>query len=193
MITGGVNMLTHKDIREEVDWILSAMADSDSRVPTLWSLVSHAMFVFFLAEFMLFISFLVEQVNYPKAFNTSVVLWFMASLFGLFFVAFSMSYRSMYLMIPNSIRNKSRLCNMLRRKVKVYSRVLLFSWFAITMLTCVAYGAGTAIVAIAMIVSMFVAMAVFSLDLSRYQLSAFWGALHTIKNKLHKTSGVNES
>lgn len=182
----GVNMLTHKQVREEVSELIRSVSTSDTTPPSLFNAAKPALYLFAISELLIIISVAVEFSNFGAVQGESVFSLFLNLLFWAILSVMSVSYVSLLAMIPSEISLKSELLNMLRKKLRAYIRVLVVLWLLVSAAFCMLAGGGAIFIFGAVFVSMFLSILLFNMDMSRYQLSGLFGALQTAKHEWKK-------
>lgn len=81
-----VNMLTHKQVREEVSELVRSVSTSDTTPPSLFDAAKPALYLFAISEFLIVISVAVEFSNFGTVQGESVFSLFLNLFFGQYFL-----------------------------------------------------------------------------------------------------------
>jgi hypothetical protein len=182
----GVNMLTHKQVREEVSELVRSVSTSDTTPPSLFNAAKPALYLFAISELLILVSVVVEFSNFGVVQGESVFSLFLNMIFWAILSVMSVSYISLLAMIPSEVSRNSELLSMLRRKLKSYIKVLVVLWLLVSSAFCVLAGGGAIVVFGTVFISIFLSVLIFNMDMSRYQLSGLFGALQTAKHEWKK-------
>ncbi|EIV7913033.1 hypothetical protein INH22_24330 [Klebsiella pneumoniae] len=90
-------------------------------------------------------------------------------------------YANFFYMLSMREVEKLELIKVLRQKIKIYFIVLSVFWI-LASIPLVILGGGVIVIPIMVMVTFILGMFVFSLDISRYQLSGVFGALKGVKD-----------
>ncbi|MGG9089106.1 hypothetical protein ACRFNL_22855 [Serratia marcescens] len=179
-----VNMLTHKQVREEVSELVRSVSTSDTTPPSFFDAAKPALYLFAISEFLIVISVAVEFSNFGTVQGESVFSLFLNLFFWAILSVMSVSYTSLLAMIPSEVSRNSELLKMLRKKVRAYIKVLVVLWVLVSAAICVLAGGGAIVIFGTVFVSIFLSVLLFNMDVSRYQLSGLFGALQEAKKAM---------
>ncbi|WP_440514897.1 hypothetical protein [Serratia sarumanii] len=170
--------ITHQTIKEEAAEFKSVLFNNEIEIPSFMSCAWPAMALMMWLILWPVIAFQMKGNIYIGTLMAISISGFAGFLFSIAFF----NARSLYLAIPPNFRNKSKVLNLLRCKVKIY----LLIFFVMNILGgCWAENseAGAMLYLFVTIGAMVILAFVFAADISRYRLSAFTSVLELIKSR----------
>lgn len=176
-------MLTHKQVREEISKLVSSVSKSDTLPPSLFKSAKPAIYLFAFSESLILISIFVELSSFGKLQGESAFSLLLNLFFWAICSVFSVSYCSALAMIPQKLRRESSLISMLKNKLWAYVKTLVAIWSLVTVAFCLLAGGGAIVIFGTVFISMLLSVMIFNMDVSRYQLSGFFGALQVAKSE----------
>ncbi|EPL6263145.1 hypothetical protein [Klebsiella pneumoniae] len=174
-------MLTHEKIRLETEQIIKLLATSDRPVTSFFHILKPGLTLMTIPNLLATILLILEWYNGyitsgvgPVAYLGNLVLSFLLA-------AMLSPYANFFYMLSMREVEKLELIKVLRQKIKIYFIVLSVFWI-LASIPLVILGGGVIVIPIMVMVTFILGMFVFSLDISRYQLSGVFGALKGVKD-----------
>jgi hypothetical protein len=166
--------LTHAQIKTEVQELKQLLAEDKIEIPRFWQCYGPG------AGLMLFSGLWSAVLIIIGGGETAVMITPLCIFFAFVITAITGNHLATYYSIPQDFRNKSKVVQLIGRKIRIAS-------IAYSFIVCVGcsfsflYGEPM-LFSPALLGGYLIVMMVVSMDLSRYQLSAFMSVLHAVKN-----------
>lgn len=161
-------MLTQKVIRQEIDELRRVMGNDTLTIPSLWECAKPGVLILLWMFLCPLIAFSISGGGFE---STLFAVGF-SSFIGVIMLFGVMNARGFILAIPKSFREKSKIVNIFKNKIKVYALLYMILNMAFCVLV-VFLGVKALLYAMAMIFISVIFGFFFNADVSRYQLSAF--------------------
>ncbi|STU33146.1 conjugal transfer entry exclusion protein TraS [Klebsiella pneumoniae] len=178
-------MLTHEKIRIETEQIIKLLATSDRPVTPFFHILKPGLTLMVIPNLLATILLILEWYNgditsgvEPGAYLGNLVISFLLA-------AMLSPYANFYYMLSMKDVEKFEIVKVLRQKIKIYFIVLSIVWI-LASIPLMILGGGVMVIPIMVMVTFILGMFVFSLDISRYQLSGVFGALNGVKDIVTK-------
>ncbi|HCC2892280.1 TPA: hypothetical protein M4196_005471 [Klebsiella variicola] len=179
-------MLTHEKIRIETELIIKLLATTDRPVTSFFHILKPGLTLMVIPNLLAAILLILEWINGyissgvgPGAFLGNLVLSFLLA-------AMLSPYANFFYMLSMKDVENLEIVKVLRKKIKTYFIVLSIVWI-ISSIPLMMLGGGVIVIPIMVMVTFILSMFVFSIDISRYQLSGVFGALKGVKDVVIKT------
>ena len=165
-------MLTKKMIDDDVDKIREMLREHDFVIPGIWT-VTWPVLVFFMIPPVLQIFFSLEVS--PDSGRIQI-----EDYFPVFFSAFitlmvslaTLSFRARYLSLPEVVRTRSAVINLLLFKVKFYGLLWMSSYICIGLCVLLSVDIEPSVSAVGLLCTLFLTVMFFNIDMARFELSA---------------------
>ncbi|HGJ5864312.1 MAG TPA: hypothetical protein ACHBZ9_21105 [Arsenophonus nasoniae] len=177
-------MITHKILSEEAKELKKILKNGEMIIPTFWECCRPALIYWVVMMAWVFFVF-----NFTLSGELLLALMFTSFLCFLLFLGIT-GTRGNYLAIPSDFRRKSICLKGLKKKLKLYI-IFYFSTlmaFGLFLKLCVVKLFALFFVVPHLFLIIFI-IAIFSIDISRYQLSAFVAIIEQFKDQ-HKKESV---
>ncbi|OON34707.1 hypothetical protein BTJ39_23365 [Izhakiella australiensis] len=174
-------MMTYEQIEKDSKAIASLMSESKREVPSFFSMFGKVKI-----HFIAYCTFaLLSYFSLPT--QDGFLLWLFFLFFGLFhwlvIFAFVASYAGIFAMLDKDILNRFELSRVIGKKVKVYGMVWFFLILVSGVVSLVSEWSLIPLV-IGNFITTLIALFVFNVDISRYQIAGFFGAVAAAKEKM---------
>lgn len=179
-------MLTHEKIRLETEQIIKLLAKSDRPVSSFFHILKPGLTLMALPNLLATILLILEWYN--GYINSGIGLGaYVGNLFLSFLLAAMLSpYANFFYMLSMEDVGKFELVIVLRKKIKTYFIVLSTIWL-LSSIPLMILGGGVLVIPVLVMVTFILGIFVFTIDMSRYQLSGVFGVLQGVKNVVAKT------
>lgn len=175
--------ISHKMIQEDVQQITSSLKKEDAQIPSLWdSLKAGLLLMILIVSWQSFVAFLNVSRGHASLLNPaylSVVMSFIVSFFA--FLA-SSSFFAKYLSLPKEVIKNSIIIKVIRKKLRAY----LIAWVFVVLFAggaCVVFPSISAIFSsVTQFLSLVILYFIFTIDISRYDLSMLSSLISSWRN-----------
>ncbi|AIM24252.1 hypothetical protein [Serratia sp. SCBI] len=170
--------ITHKTVQEEAKKLKSIFETGDVEIPSFWNCAWPGMLLVVWLVLWPFIAFGI--LSEPSE-GIVIAIGFGAFLGFLVSIAI-FNTRSLYLAIPSSFRNESKVFALVKNKIKYYLMTFVVINFFVG---CFAESskAGSFLYTFVTIAAMVILAFIFAADIGRYRLSVFTSVLELIKSR----------
>nr|WP_241389717.1 hypothetical protein [Serratia marcescens]ULG13117.1 hypothetical protein 1573p1_00057 [Serratia marcescens] len=174
-------MLRQSEVRNEVAWILKSVKESDALIPGAAESIRPAKFFLFFYMSVGFVSLFTDFYNHldkhQMMFVVSLGMVVTTVLMALIFYGYGVAY----LNIPQEVRNKSKLIAIIKKKLRFYLMINPMVWVVISIIGLGNGGSGY--LAMASIPVLILSLFALNVDMARYQISGFFGAINAAKKE----------
>jgi hypothetical protein len=169
-------MISYKEMESCTRELIDSVRNNEGYPPSLNVLMKPFLVYFLLSYILIGVGVFVDIYAYGA--HNSIVLVFPLFFFLLSIIVFVASVRAngVFSMVSEDVRRKSKLIVMLKGKWKKYAFTNSVLWVLMAFLTYLSSGASI-ILPIFITFTMACSYMMYSLDMSRYQLSGLFGAI----------------
>ncbi|MBL5824278.1 hypothetical protein JBO39_24055 [Serratia marcescens] len=182
-------MLRQSEVRNEVAWILKSVKESDELIPGAAESIRPAKLFLFFYVLVGLVSFGVDAYNNPDKYQMMFVVSLGVIVTAVLMALIFYGYGVAYLNIPQEVRNKSKLIAIIKKKVKIYLMINPIVWVAISIIGL--GNGGSAYLAMASIPVLVLSLFALNVDLSRYHIAGFFGAINAAKKEFGSQGAEN--
>lgn len=180
-------MLTHEDIRNDVDIITNEILSSRRPVVSLLICIKPIvkLTLFALVLDLIGVFFDLAMANKLVPFGVKLFSPLAILCVGVVCIAISFRAFSVYYMISPETRNELPLLVLLKKKLDMYKRFNVISWVVITVVGCI-YGIASGILPMFISISVFLTFVFLWFDATRYQVSGMLSIFNTVASSISK-------
>ncbi len=173
-------MITYEQVEKDSKAIASLMSESKREIPSFFSTFGRVKL-----HFIAYCTFsALSYFSLPT--QDGFLLWLFFVFFGLFhwlvIFAFVSSYAGIFSMLDENMLSRFELSRVIGKKVKAYGVVWFFIIFVLGVVSMISEWSVIPLV-IGNFITTLIALFVFNMDVSRYQISGIFGAVSAAKEK----------
>ncbi|MFA1240898.1 hypothetical protein ACCC84_21555 [Serratia odorifera] len=176
-------IISYKEMEGCTVELIESIRKNDGYPPSLTVLMKPFLNYFLLVYTLIGVGVFIDVYAHDAHDSIILVFPFFFMIFSAFVFVILVKFNGVFFMVPDDVMRTSKLILMLKSKLKKYAVTNSILWVLMALLTYFS-GGSSIIIPVFVTFTMICSYAMFSLDMSRYQLSGLFGALQEAKNSM---------